>query len=76
MYRLDDHLACAVAGMTSDANILINTCRLSAQRHTFTYQEPMPVEQLVQSLCDTKQGYTQARGPSSLLDLRRTVFFP
>eukprot|EP00245_Coleochaete_scutata_P006757 TRINITY_DN21535_c0_g1_i1.p1 TRINITY_DN21535_c0_g1~~TRINITY_DN21535_c0_g1_i1.p1 ORF type:complete len:251 (+),score=53.04 TRINITY_DN21535_c0_g1_i1:136-888(+) len=62
MYKIDDHLACAVAGITADANILINTARLSAQRYTFAYQEPMPVELLVQSLCDTKQGYTQYGG--------------
>ncbi|KAG6419843.1 hypothetical protein SASPL_116355 [Salvia splendens] len=57
MYKIDDHVACAVAGIMSDANILINTARLQAQRYTFAYQEPMPLEQLVQSLCDTKQGY-------------------
>ncbi|GMP46676.1 hypothetical protein CsSME_00014733 [Camellia sinensis var. sinensis] len=51
MYKIDDHVACAVAGIMSDANILINTAR-----------EPMPVKQLVQSLCDTKQGYTQFGG--------------
>lgn len=62
MYKIDDHLACAVAGITADANILINTARLQAQRYTFAYQEPIPVEQLVQSLCDTKQGYTQFGG--------------
>ena len=62
MYKLDEHLACAVAGITSDANILINNARVTAQRYTFTYGEPMPVEQLVQSLCDTKQGYTQFGG--------------
>ena len=62
MYKLDEHVACAVAGITSDANILINTARVAAQRYTFTYAEPMPVEQLVQSLCDTKQGYTQFGG--------------
>lgn len=62
MYKIDDHIACAVAGITSDANILINTCRLHAQRYMFTYQEPMPVEQLVRGLCDTKQGYTQFGG--------------
>ncbi|KAL3326545.1 hypothetical protein AABB24_037289 [Solanum stoloniferum] len=62
MYKIDDHIACAVAGMMSDANILINTARVQAQRFTFAYQEPMPVEQLVQSLCDTKQGYTQFGG--------------
>lgn len=62
MYKLDDHIACAVAGITADANILINTCRLAAQRYYFAYQEPMPVEQLVQAVCDTKQGYTQFGG--------------
>ncbi|GLU06528.1 hypothetical protein SLE2022_235550 [Rubroshorea leprosula] len=59
MYKIDDHVACAVAGIMSDANILINTARVQAQRYTYAYQELMPVEQLVQSLCDTKQGYTQ-----------------
>lgn len=39
----------------ADANILINTCRLAAQRYTFAYQEPIPVEQLVRTLCDNKQ---------------------
>ncbi|KAF0913490.1 hypothetical protein E2562_023239 [Oryza meyeriana var. granulata] len=34
----------------------------SAQRYALAYQEPIPVEQLVQSLCDTKQGYTQFGG--------------
>ncbi|KAJ6797623.1 proteasome subunit alpha type-4 [Iris pallida] len=62
MYKIDDHLACAVAGIMSDANILINTARVQAQRYALAYQEPMPVEQLVQSLCDTKQGYTQFGG--------------
>eukprot|EP00798_Chlamydomonas_sp_ICE-L_P025282 gene25282-10935_t len=62
MYKLDDHVACAVAGMTADANILINNCRLSAQRYYFAYQEPIPVEQLVRSVCDTKQAYTQFGG--------------
>lgn len=62
MYMIDDHVACAVAGIMSDANILINTARVQAQRYMFAYQEPMPVEQLVQSLCDTKQGYTQFGG--------------
>lgn len=62
MYRLDDHVACAVAGMTADANILINACRLQAQRYLFQYGEPVPVDQLVRGLCDTKQGYTQYGG--------------
>lgn len=62
MYRLDEHVACAVAGITADANILINNCRLQAQRYLLTYQEPMPVDQLVRNVCDFKQGYTQFGG--------------
>lgn len=62
MYRIDDHIGCAVAGITSDANILVNYARETAQRYTFSYQEPEPVEQLVRSLCDLKQGYTQFGG--------------
>lgn len=62
MYKLDDHIACAVAGITADANILVNTCRLAAQRYYFAYQEPIPTEQLVRAVCDTKQGYTQFGG--------------
>jgi 20S proteasome subunit alpha 3 len=41
--QIDDQVACAVAGIMSDANILINTARVQAQRYTFMYQEPMPV---------------------------------
>ncbi|KAF3629911.1 Proteasome subunit alpha type-4-A [Capsicum annuum] len=62
MYKIDDHVACAVAGIISDANILINTAMVQAQHYAFAYQESMPFEQLVQSLCDTKQGYTQFGG--------------
>lgn len=62
MYLVDEHVACAVAGIIADANILINQARLHAQRYRFSYQEPQPVEQLVQRLCDEKQAYTQFGG--------------
>lgn len=76
MYRIDGHMACAVAGITADANILIDYARTNAQQFLFQYQEPTPVEGtknscllnslnsqgLVQTLCDLKQGYTQFGG--------------
>eukprot|EP00052_Salpingoeca_macrocollata_P008871 m.69950 g.69950 ORF g.69950 m.69950 type:complete len:312 (+) comp16807_c0_seq1:1574-2509(+) len=62
IFELDDHVSCAVAGITADANILINALRQHAQRHRLTYQEPLPVEQLVRMVCDTKQSYTQFGG--------------
>lgn len=51
-----------MAGITADANILVNYARQAAQRYTFTYQEPDPVEDLVRTVCDLKQGYTQYGG--------------
>jgi 20S proteasome subunit alpha 3 len=62
MYKIDDHVACAVAGITSDANILINHARLISQRYLYAYQEPIPIESLLQQICDLKQGYTQFGG--------------
>ncbi|KAF4715153.1 Proteasome subunit alpha type-4, partial [Perkinsus olseni] len=62
IYPIDDHVVCAVAGITSDANVLINQLRLSAQRYRYSYQEPIPVEKLVTSICDVKQQYTQFGG--------------
>eukprot|EP00051_Salpingoeca_urceolata_P027132 m.480150 g.480150 ORF g.480150 m.480150 type:complete len:268 (+) comp21721_c0_seq1:73-876(+) len=62
IYKLDEHMACSVAGITADANILVNYLRQSAQRHRLTFQEELPVEQLVRLLCNTKQAYTQVGG--------------
>mmetsp|Transcript_15206 Transcript_15206/g.33582 ORF Transcript_15206/g.33582 Transcript_15206/m.33582 type:complete len:251 (+) Transcript_15206:55-807(+) len=62
IYAVDDHVICAVAGVTADANILINRLRLSAQQYTYAYQAPMPLEQLIVSACDLKQSYTQFGG--------------
>ena len=56
------NIACSVAGVTADANILIDRLRVIAQRHIYWYQEHIPVEQLVMQLCDVKQQYTQFGG--------------
>lgn len=61
-YKIDDHVAAAVAGITADANILTNQARLVAQRYRYVYQEPIPIEQLLHSICDVKQSYTQYGG--------------
>ncbi|XP_070543439.1 proteasome subunit alpha type-4 [Ptychodera flava] len=62
IYKLNDDMACSVAGITSDANVLTNELRLIAQRYLLQYQESIPCEQLVSSLCDIKQAYTQFGG--------------
>merc|ERR1739848_672272 len=65
IYKLSDDMACSVAGITSDANVLTNELRLIAQRYMLQYQERMPCEQVVSQLCDVKQAYTQFGGNNS-----------
>ncbi|CAF1132456.1 unnamed protein product [Brachionus calyciflorus] len=62
IYKLNDDICCSVSGITSDANVLINELRLIAQRYYLNYQEPVPCENLVSSLCNVKQAYTQFGG--------------
>ncbi|PWN98064.1 putative PRE9-20S proteasome subunit Y13 [Tilletiopsis washingtonensis] len=62
IYALSGNILTGVAGLTADANSLINYARNAAQRHLLSYDEEMPVEQLAQRLCDLKQGYTQYGG--------------
>jgi len=61
-YTLCPHASCNVAGLTADANILIEQARLRAGRYQYQYQEPIPVEQLVEYVCNYKQFYTQRGG--------------
>jgi len=62
IYRLNENMACSVAGITSDANVLTNELRLIGQRYFYQYEETMPCEQLVSFVCDIKQAYTQYGG--------------
>lgn len=41
---------------------MINELRLIAQRYQLQYQEPIPIENIVSSLCNVKQAYTQFGG--------------
>jgi 20S proteasome subunit alpha 5 len=50
--EIDSHSGCAVSGLTADAKTLVDHARAEAQQHRFTYNEPMPLESLTQSLCD------------------------
>jgi len=61
-YKLCDHATCSVAGLTADANILIDQARLRAGRYSYQYQEPIPIENLVEHVCNYKQAYTQYGG--------------
>ena len=53
--RLYENASCVVAGLTADANLLVNHARVSAQRYLYQYGEQEPLEQLVKEVCNYKQ---------------------
>ncbi|TFK21093.1 proteasome subunit alpha type 4 [Coprinopsis marcescibilis] len=62
IFLLNRNVIGGVAGLTADANSLVNFARNAAQQHLLNYNEDIPVELLAQRLCDLKQGYTQFGG--------------
>ena len=50
--EIDAHVGCAMSGLTADARTLVDAARAQCQSHTFSYNEPLPVESVTQGLCD------------------------
>jgi proteasome alpha subunit len=62
IFPIDDHVCCAIAGLTADARVLVSNARVQAQMHRITYDSPPPVEMLTRKVCDVLQIYTQHAG--------------
>jgi len=62
--EIDSHVACAMSGLTADARTLIEHARVDAQNYRFTYDEPMSVESLTQSVCDLALRFGEDRNDS------------
>ncbi|KAF8634925.1 hypothetical protein AX15_000664 [Amanita polypyramis BW_CC] len=50
--EIDTHLGCAVSGLVADARTMVDYARVTAQNHTFTYDERIKVESATQAVCD------------------------
>lgn len=50
--EIDRHLGCAMSGLTADARTIVDHARVTAQNHTFTYDERIKVESVTQAVCD------------------------
>lgn len=50
--EIDSHLGCAMSGLTADARTMIDHARVTAQNHSFTYDEKIKVESVTQAVCD------------------------
>lgn len=52
MFEIDNHIACATAGLLADARTLVDHARNEAQNHWFTYNEPMGIESCINAISD------------------------
>lgn len=50
--EIDEHMGCAMSGLTADARTLVDHARTEAQAHWFTFDERMPVESNVHAIAD------------------------
>lgn len=62
IYEIDDHMMVVAAGIVSDARVLIDKARVSAQQHRVTYDSEVTTEAIVKELSDIKQQFTQYGG--------------
>jgi len=62
IFQFDDHIGAAIAGLSSDARVLMDQGRIFCQSNRLLYDEPSDVEGLVGTLSSRIQVYTQHGG--------------
>ncbi|MFX0135122.1 MAG: archaeal proteasome endopeptidase complex subunit alpha [Candidatus Hodarchaeota archaeon] len=62
IFKIDEHVGCVIAGLTADAQVLIEHARVQAQINRLNYDEPIDVKILVSRICNLKQIYTMNAG--------------
>jgi len=62
IYKIDDHIGIAIAGLTSDARVLSNYMRVECLNHKFIFDTPMSTGRLVLKVADKSQKNTQRYG--------------
>jgi proteasome alpha subunit len=62
LFKIDDHVGVAIAGLTADARTLVDQARVHAQVNILSYDEKVSVLETTRDLCDQMQLYTQNAG--------------
>ncbi len=62
IYEIDSHIISSVAGVVSDARVLIERGQVLAQQHRITYDSPIEPELIVKEISNIKQQFTQFGG--------------
>ena len=62
IYEIDSHIISSVAGIVSDARVLVEKSQVLAQQHRITYDSPIETELIIKEISNTKQQFTQYGG--------------
>ncbi|KAJ1411159.1 Proteasome, subunit alpha/beta [Sesbania bispinosa] len=55
IFKVDDHIGVAIAGLTADGRVLSRYMRSECINYSYTYESPLPVGRLVVQLADKAQ---------------------
>ena len=62
LFQIDEHIGCAISGLSADARILVNQSRLFAQINRLSYDAPIAVNVLANQVAERITQYTQYGG--------------
>ena len=62
VFELDEHVGCVYSGLGPDSRLLVDEARKECQVYRKTYQESIPILQLVKAIAAVYQEYTQSGG--------------
>ncbi|MFX0073302.1 MAG: archaeal proteasome endopeptidase complex subunit alpha, partial [Candidatus Hermodarchaeota archaeon] len=62
IFKIDNHIGVAIAGLTADARVLIDRARVQAQVNLLNYDEKISVKDSTLNICEYKQVFTQNAG--------------
>src|SRR5882762_1261649 len=71
--EIDSHLGCAMSGLTADARTMIDHARVTAQNHSFTYNEKIKVESATQAVCDLALRFGESMDNEDAMMVNRNV---
>ena len=62
IYEIDSHIFSSVAGIVSDARVLIEKAQVLAQQNRITYDSPVETELIIKEISNIKQQFSQYGG--------------
>ncbi|MCK5610916.1 archaeal proteasome endopeptidase complex subunit alpha [Candidatus Pacearchaeota archaeon] len=62
IHEIDEHLITSVAGIVSDARVLVEKAQVLAQQNRMTYDSPIEPELLIKEISNIKQQFSQYGG--------------